>query len=158
MLSAKLLALKRFSHGLHGLRGLMKPVPLILVFAVWLAQAGASRQALQTASIEGVVVKTGIADVTIQFPGLRNRKTNVAPGVGEPLAGVTVELTAVDGGRVRSYTMKTGRDGKFQFRNLPAEAGYQLVAILFRTICRDSTVSHRQACPEYRSRLLPANR
>src|SRR5436190_3582449 len=109
----------------------MKQAPLILVFAVWLAQAGASRQALQTASIEGVVVKTGIADVTIQFPGLRNRKTNVAPGVGEPLAGVTVELTAVDGGRVRSYTMKTGRDGKFQFRNLPAGAGYQLVAILF---------------------------
>ena len=101
----------------------MKPVALILVFLFGLAQA------LQTASIEGVVVKTGIADVTIRFPGLHNGKT-VAAGVGEPLAGVTVELTAVDGGRVRWYTTRTGRDGKFQFRNLPAGAGYQLVAIL----------------------------
>src|SRR5438093_13013893 len=101
----------------------MKPVALILVFLFRLAQA------LQTASIEGVVVKTGIADVTIRFPGLHNGKT-VAAGVGEPFSGVTVELTSVDGGRVRSFTTRTGRDGYFRFSTLPAGAGYQLVAIL----------------------------
>jgi hypothetical protein len=82
----------------------------------------------QTGSLQGVVVKTGIADVTIQFPAIQN-KSNVAPGVGEPLGGVTLELTAVDADRVRSYTAKTGRDGKFEFRDVLPGTGYQLVAI-----------------------------
>src|SRR5690242_12885288 len=108
----------------------MKAARLIMSLVLCTAVAGFAQQSVRSASIEGVVVKTGIADVKLQFPALQDGKSNVAEGMGEPLPGATVELTAVDGDRVRSYVTKTGRDGKFQFRNLPAGSGYQLVAIL----------------------------
>src|SRR5262245_20165350 len=107
----------------------MKSAAVILGLVLLFVHAPASSQGFQ-ASIEGVVVKTGTADVTLQFPELQNGKTNVAGGVGEPLSGATVELTAVDVDRVRSYTTRTNRDGRFQFRNVPPGTGYQLVAML----------------------------
>ena len=107
----------------------MKLIAIALIVTSALCAAGATQRAAGAASIEGVVVKTGAADVRLQLPASPGQ-TSVAAGIGDPLSGATVELTVVDGDRIRSYTTRTGRDGKFQFRNLPPGFGYQLVAIL----------------------------
>src|SRR5678815_853491 len=54
--------------------------------------------------------------------------TVVFLSTGSPIAGAEVELTSVEGGRVISRTAKTTGSGQFAFSDLPAGAGYQLVA------------------------------
>jgi len=95
-----------------------------------LLTSAASPQMLM-ASIEGIVVKIGTADMRLRFPGQDGRvDEHVVTGEGgSPLEGATVELTGIVGTEVRSYSARTGRDGKFVFRNLPPGQGYQLIVI-----------------------------
>jgi hypothetical protein len=83
------------------------------------------------ASVEGIVVKIGTADVRLQFPGQDGRvgERAVIGGGGSPLEGATVELTGIVGTEVRSYSARTGHDGRFVLRNIPPGQGYQLIAI-----------------------------
>jgi len=79
----------------------MKSAKLILLLALLLKV-----EAQQTGSIQGKV--TTIENV--------------------PIKGAFLELSAVIGGRVRSYTAETGKDGLFQFRNISPASDYQLIA------------------------------
>jgi len=45
-----------------------------------------------------------------------------------PVYAAVVELTGVRGGQVLSYSDVTGKDGKFEFLDVPPLAGYQLIA------------------------------
>jgi hypothetical protein len=109
----------------------MKSLPIAL--AALLLPGVIPGQRLQNGSIEGIVVKSGSADVRLQFSGTSTGagfgNDDVASGVGEPLAGATVELTGISGDRIQSRTIKTGRDGKFGFRDIPPGEGYQIIAI-----------------------------
>ena len=108
----------------------MKILPIAM--AAMLLQ-GTTSQRPPVTSIEGIVVKIGAADIRLQFssPEASTRpNSKVTSGIGEPLSGATVELTTIAGDRVRSFTTRTGRDGKFNFRNVAPGEGYQLVAFL----------------------------
>src|SRR6187402_3558904 len=76
--------------------------------------SAASPQA-PVASIEGIVVKIGAADVKLRFPDERGRvdESAVTVGGGTPIEGATVELTGIVGTDVRSWLARSGRDGKF---------------------------------------------
>jgi len=109
----------------------MRSLPVAL--AALLLQGAIPDQRLQNGSIEGIVVKSGSADVRLQFagPAVGNVAANdaVTAGTGEPLAGATVELTGTIGDRIQSRTVRTGRDGKFGFKDIPPGDGYQIIAI-----------------------------
>lgn len=109
----------------------MKSLPIAL--AALLLQGTIQDQRLQNGSIDGIVVKSGSADVRLQFTGpsagINSSNDDVTAGTGEPLSGATVELTGTSGDRIQSRTVKTGRDGKFAFRDIPPGDGYQIIAI-----------------------------
>jgi len=93
--------------------------------------SSAASPQVATASIEGIVVKVGAADVKLRFPDEHDRvdESAVTVGGGTPIEGATVELTGFVGTDVRSWLARSGRDGKFVLRNIPPGRGYQLLVI-----------------------------
>jgi hypothetical protein len=78
--------------------------------AICLRQQVSGIPQLASASVEGIVVRAG---------------------AGSTVAGATVELTAIVGNQVRSFVTKTGTDGRFVLRNVPAGKGHHIVVIQY---------------------------
>jgi hypothetical protein len=102
---------------------------IALVWTSFLTSAASPQAA--TATIEGIVVKIGAADVRLRFPDEAGRVDDraVSVGGGTPIEGATIELTGIVGSDVRSWLARSGRDGKFVLRNIPSGQGYQLLVI-----------------------------
>jgi hypothetical protein len=93
----------------------MRRCRFLLVILAWCAAIGLRQQVtgmpqLASASVEGIVVKAG---------------------AGSTVAGATVELTALVANQVRSFVTKTGTDGRFVLRNVPAGKGHHIVVIQY---------------------------
>jgi protocatechuate 3,4-dioxygenase beta subunit len=110
-------------------------IPLkILLPALVLQAVGAQRTPIEEASIAGVVVHAGtnspIAGATVELTGIAPRLVEGSSTATPGRISVSVSEAESDG-RVVSYIATTGRDGKFEIRNVRPGANYQLVATSF---------------------------
>ncbi|HET9130634.1 MAG TPA: carboxypeptidase-like regulatory domain-containing protein, partial [Terriglobia bacterium] len=105
----------------------------VMASAILLLASVSLRPVVQaTATIEGIVVKTGtnepIQGATIELTGIAPRTTRGSTRNEPGVIIQTVEETETDG-RVLSFTATTGKDGRFSIRNIPPTTGYQLIAL-----------------------------
>jgi protocatechuate 3,4-dioxygenase beta subunit len=96
-----------------------------------LQTAGSQRTVERSASIEGIVVRTGtndpVAGAIVELTGIAPRSVEGSSSAAPGVISVSVLESASDG-RVLSYTTTTGGDGKFEIRNVRGGTDYQVVA------------------------------